>query len=41
MKISGKSMQKVTKEQKDKTVKEIADDLIKERKNLYNKLSKT
>jgi len=41
MKISGKSMQKVTKEQKDKTIKEIADDLIKERKNLYNKLSKT
>ena len=35
-------MQKVTKEQKDKTIiKEIADDLIKERKNLYNKLSKT
>ena len=34
-------MQKVTKEQKDKTIKEIDDDLIKERKNLYNKLSKT
>jgi len=41
MKTLGKSMQKVTKEQKDKTIKEIADDLIKERKNLYNKLSKT
>ena len=41
MKILGKSMQKVTKEQKDRTIEEIADDLIKERKNLYNKLSKT
>ncbi len=35
MKILGKSMQK------DRMVKEIAEDLIKERKNLYNKLSKT
>lgn len=34
-------MQKVTKEQKDRTTQEIAADLIKERKNLYNKFSKT
>lgn len=33
-------MQKATKEQKDKKVQELAEDLLKERKNLYNKLAK-
>ena len=33
-------MQKATKEQKDKKIPELAADLLKERKNPYNKLAK-
>ncbi len=40
MRILGKIMQKATKEQKGKKVQELAEDLLKERKNLYNKLAK-